>query len=220
MKNIITITLISVLILAGVGGTIFYLRNNSNTDFDDDEMFERVQKRDNYKSGEGYQMGTGKDSQMKGRNSKDCVLGECLEVENLEYPVGDVSSEVKIALERALDDEYKAATTYEAIMAEHGNIRPFIMIKRAEEQHISSLKAMFDKYGLQIPENPYNTSDIAVGTVQESCQTGVEAEIANASLYDNELIPSAKGYDDIIRVFTSLRDASQYKHLPAFQRCS
>ena len=42
--------------------------------------------------------------------------------------------------------------------------------------------------------------------------------IENAALYD-ELFSKVDN-QDIIAVFTSLRDASQDKHLPAFQRCA
>jgi len=46
----------------------------------------------------------------------------------------------------------------------------------------------------------------------------VQAEIDNAALYD-ELF-SMVDNPDIVRVFTSLQQASQTKHLTAFERCA
>ncbi|USN54068.1 MAG: DUF2202 domain-containing protein [Candidatus Nomurabacteria bacterium] len=125
------------------------------------------------------------------------------------------------ALGKAIDDEYKARATYEAVIDQFGSTRPFSMIIRAEEQHISSLKAIYDKYGVDIPVDPYEVDALDIpDTIAEACQLGVEAEIANAALYRDELLPEVSAYADIISVFESLMNASQEKHLPAFQKCS
>lgn len=152
-------------------------------------------------------------------NRGNCLSDDCLRVDGLEYPAGELSVEAETAIREAIDDEYKALTTYEAVMAEFGRIRPFVMIARAEEQHISSLKAVFDKYGVDIPSNPYIGKIAAPASTSASCQAGVEAEIANAALYVERLLPAVSEYPDITNVFTNLRNASQEKHLPAFERC-
>jgi len=97
-------------------------------------------------------------------------------------------------------DEYKALATYEAVISKFGTIRPFSMIKGAEEQHIASLKAIYDKYGLIPPVNTLSGTLSAPGTLKEACQIGVEAEIANAALYRNQLLPAVKDYEDITSV--------------------
>lgn len=162
---------------------------------------------------------------MGGRGAGDvdrgnCVSDECLYVDGLDYPAGELTDAAKSALRSALDDEYKALATYEAVMAKVGSVRPFVMIARAEEQHISSLKALFDKYGIEIPSNPYMGKVSVPGTLSASCQAGVDAEIANASLYKDKLLPAVKDYADITGVFTNLMNASQERHLPAFDRCN
>lgn len=151
---------------------------------------------------------------------KDCVGDGCLEVSNLEYPVGQLPVAVSSAVRSALDDEYKAFSVYEATIAKLGSIRPFSMIIRAEESHIAQLKAVLDKYGETIPTNPYNGKITAEATKQEACQTGVDAEIANVALYRNELLPKVAAYPDITSVFNSLMNASQDKHLPSFEKCN
>jgi hypothetical protein len=94
------------------------------------------------------------------------------------------------------------------------------MIKGAEEQHIASLKAIYDKYGLTVPQNNWSGQINSPETLTEACQLGVDAEIANAALYQEKLLPAVKDYEDITLVFENLSSASEQKHLPAFDRCN
>ena len=172
------------------------------------------------KVGQGNNLGQGKGNNNATSSRKNCLADDCLEVDDLNYPAGELTDDVKTSLLKALDDEYKAHATYEAVIAKLGNVRPFIMIVRSEEQHISSLKALLDKYGVGIPENPYTNKVTVPETLAETCKIGVDAEIANASLYKDELLPNVTDYEDITLVFTNLMNASQEKHLAAFQRCA
>jgi hypothetical protein len=153
-------------------------------------------------------------------NRGNCLADDCLLIEDLDYPAGELPASVQQALDEAINDEYKALSTYQAVIEKFGNVRPFSMIKGSEEQHIASLKAVYDKYGLEIPENNLLGNVIAPQSLQEACQIGVDAEIANAALYRDELMPSVKEYEDITSVFTVLMNASEQKHLPAFDRCN
>jgi hypothetical protein len=153
-------------------------------------------------------------------NKQNCILDDCLIVQGLDtYPIAELNQEVKSALLAALDDEYKAYSTYEAVINKFGTVRPFIMIIRAEEQHATSLKSLFDKYGLDIPRNNYLSNIQAPDTFSLSCQLGVAAEIANYELYENLLL-KVSDYPDIVDVFTNLMNASKEKHLPAFEKCA
>lgn len=210
------------------GGYLVASENYLNTNNEDAEESETY----GYGYGNGYGMqkgngnGQGNGSQMMGKgngngfNQKNCLADECLYVDELEYPVGELTDEAKDALEKALDDEYKAYSIYDAVISSLGVSRPFTMIIRAEESHISSLKALFDKYGLSISENPYVGKITSPTTLQEACQAGVDAEIANTDLYREELLPAVADYEDITGVFTNLMNASANKHLPAFERCN
>ncbi len=163
---------------------------------------------------------TSSDSIKKNINKANCLADECLTIDNLDYPTSTLSNEAKEALIEAINDEYKAHSLYEKTIEKIGFVRPFSMIIRAEEQHISSLKALFDKYGLQIPEDDWLSKVSAENTLKQSCQTGVEAEIANAKLYRDKLLPMVSSYEDITAVFTNLMNASQEKHLKAFEGCN
>lgn len=149
-----------------------------------------------------------------------CLSDDCLAVESLEYPVNVLSSSATKALHDALYDEYKALNTYKVVIQTLGTIRPFSMIKGAEEQHIASLKTLFDKYGITIPANTLKDTIQAPTTKQQACQIGVDAEIANARLYKEKLLPAVNDYPDITNVFEHLMNASEQKHLPAFERCN
>ncbi|MBN1971902.1 MAG: DUF2202 domain-containing protein [Candidatus Delongbacteria bacterium] len=166
-------------------------------------------------TGQGNQYG-----QSRGVNKGNCNSDDCLVIDNMDYPVGTLSEEAKVALEKAIDDEYKAYSTYEATIDKFGMIKPFSIIIRAEENHISSLKTLFDKYGLEIPENNWQDKVTTGETKQEACQIGVDAEIANAKLYEDELFPAVTDYEDITDVFTNLMNTSKQKHLPAFGKCN
>lgn len=151
---------------------------------------------------------------------QNCLSEDCLLVDNLNYPAGELPVSVKDALNQAINDEYKAYSTYEAVIKKLGSVRPFSMIIRAEEQHISALRSIYDKYGLTIPENTMAKKITAPNTLQQSCQAGVDAEIANAALYKDKLLPVVTNYPDITQVFQNLMNASQQKHLVSFEKCN
>lgn len=150
----------------------------------------------------------------------NCIADDCLLVNDLEYPVGVLPIEVKNALDKAINDEYAAYSTYDAVIKKLGSVRPFSMIINAEDQHIARLKSIYSKYGIKAPANKLFGTIKSPSTIKEACQTGVDAEIANANLYKNELLPASKDYEDISLVFTDLMNASLQKHLVAFERCN
>lgn len=133
-------------------------------------------------------------------------------------PAAELDEQTQQALLDALQDEYKAQATYQKVMDQFGEIRPFANIIKAEEQHIEELLPLFEKYGVAVPENDWYAKIPEFESVQAACEAGVEAEIENAKMYDEffSFVQEA----DIIEVFTNLRDASQDKHLPAFERCA
>jgi hypothetical protein len=152
-------------------------------------------------------------------NKENCLADECLLINNLDYPVGKLNDNIKKSLDKAIQDEYKARSTYEAVIKKFGSVRPFSMIIRAEEQHINSLKAIYDKYGVDIPEEK-KQQIVLPETLKEVCSIGVKAEIDNVKLYKEELLQNVSTHEDIVFVFTNLMNASQDKHLPAFERCA
>jgi len=122
------------------------------------------------------------------------------------------------ALADALDDEYKAHTTYDQVIRDFGPVRPFINIVEAEARHIAALRSLFEQYRIPAPENRWLDKTPRFSNVHEACVAGVQGEIDNVSLYDRLLESTQR--PDILTVFQALRSASQDRHLPAFKRCA
>ena len=121
-------------------------------------------------------------------------------------------------LTAALDDEYQARATYTQVIADFGNVRPFSNIVDAEDRHARALINVFERYGVPVPPDTWPGRAPRYESLHAACEAGVEAEIANAALYD-ELLASTDR-PDIIEVYRNLQEASQERHLPAFRRCA
>jgi hypothetical protein len=115
-------------------------------------------------------------------------------------------------------DEQHAYAVYESIMAQFGEVAPFVNIQQAENQHAAAWEFLFDRYGIPVPYLP--ASDMPTfASVEQACAQGAEAEIANFALYD-EMLTAFEPYPDIYQVALALRNASEFNHLPAFQSCA
>ncbi len=123
------------------------------------------------------------------------------------------------ALGEAIQDEYKARATYRAIIDRFGSVRPFVNILGSEERHIQALKSLYHRYNLPIPDDTEAANVVVPDTLTQACQEGVQAEIDNGVMYDR-LLTLTVDFPDVQQVFHQLQRASQFNHLPAFQRCA
>lgn len=120
-------------------------------------------------------------------------------------------------LREALDDEYRAWATYDQVIADFGDVRPFSNIRDAEARHVQALAALFARYEVHMPANPWPGRVERYASLHAACEAGVVAEMANVALYER-LIASTQR-PDILRVLRRLQEASQERHLRAFRRC-
>ena len=118
----------------------------------------------------------------------------------------------------AIDDEYKAKATYEAVIEKFGEIKPFANIVKAEQSHIEELLVLFEGYAVTVPNDAWEINPDDFEDKEQACQTGVVAEINNTVLYD-ELLKNIE-HNDIKEVFLKLQSASNDSHLPAFENCA
>jgi hypothetical protein len=118
----------------------------------------------------------------------------------------------------ALDDEYQARATYAQVIEDFGDVRPFSNIVEAEDRHAHALINIFERYGLAVPPDTWPGRVPRFASLHAACEAGVAAEIANAALYDRVLAGTTRL--DILTVYRNLQEASQQRHLPAFQRCA
>jgi hypothetical protein len=122
------------------------------------------------------------------------------------------------ALNEALDDEYHAWATYDQVIADFGEAPPFSNIRETEAHHIDALCILFARYGLPVPDNPWPGKVARYASLHAACEGGVAAEIANGEMYERLL--GATQRPDILTVLRNLQEASQQRHLVAFQRCT
>lgn len=121
------------------------------------------------------------------------------------------------ALREALDDEYRARATYQKVIEAFGPVRPFVNIVEAEDRHAQALLALFAQFGVEPPPDKWAGQVDVPASLLEACQAGVEAEIENEAMYERLLRQTE--HPDVLAVMRRLQEASQERHLPAFQRC-
>lgn len=131
--------------------------------------------------------------------------------------LGPLSEAENQALVRALQEEFGSQAFYESVVNTFGNVTPFSAIARSEAQHAAALVNLANKYGVAMPEFPAGDGLPTFATIAEACQAGVEAEIADAALYDE--LMAVTTHSDLLRVYANLQSASLNNHLPAFEAC-
>jgi hypothetical protein len=132
---------------------------------------------------------------------------------------GELSEAAVAALVAGIQDEYHAYAVYQAVIDQFGPVAPFTRIQAAEAQHIAALEVLFNRYGIPVPD-PEPLEDLPeFSTIADACALGAAAEIANFELYDS-WIAQTSDYSDLVQVFTALRNASEFNHLPAFEQCA
>ncbi|QLY40500.1 DUF2202 domain-containing protein [Hujiaoplasma nucleasis] len=128
----------------------------------------------------------------------------------------DIEYSLEEMLNFAIQDEYLAKSEYEAIINEFGEVRPFINIVEAEQQHINLLLPLFEKYGIEVPEDNSAEKVVIPESITSAIATGIEAEKVNIAMY--ELFLSQDNLDQDVRdVFEYLLQASE-NHLSAFSK--
>jgi hypothetical protein len=202
--------------------------NGGNGSCTQDGTCQNYQTQQNNNSGSNcMQSGTCQNYQAQQNNMQGNMMGgnQAMQAQyglNLNYlPAavpGDVPDDVVAAMQAGLMDEYHAYAVYEAVMAQFGTYAPFTNIQRAELQHINTWTFMFERYSLDMPDAPvFDLPEFA--TLADACQAAADAEIANFDLYDN-MLETFVNYPDLTQIATSLRNASEFSHLPAFEQCA
>jgi len=116
------------------------------------------------------------------------------------------NDEVRVLTE-PLADEYRASPTYDQVIADFGEVRPFINIREAKARHIQALLGRFERYGLAVSANTWPGKVERYTSLQAACDAGVAAEVANGEMYERLLGQTQR--EDILRVLRNLQEASQ-----------
>jgi hypothetical protein len=131
----------------------------------------------------------------------------------------NMTAEVRAALDRGIQDEYRSETTYQGVVNDLGQLLPFANVLTAEQRHSATIAEMFARRGLTAPANAWTLASVPhYSTSTEACRAAATAERANVAMYDELLGLDLPG--DVRQGFTNIRAASLLNHLPAFERCS
>lgn len=153
------------------------------------------------------------------------VGGSCLLLSAINaQPVsaeGSLDEKTQQAMIDSINDEYHARAFYTAVIEKFGEVKPFTNIVKSEDNHVNLWVNIFGRYNLPVPADTFanNANNIQVpATLAEACEIAVEAEIANVKMYENFL--TFVEQPDLKATFSRLKEISQTRHLPAFQRCN
>lgn len=126
---------------------------------------------------------------------------------------------VVAGIHEALEDERHSEALYARVLGDHGDVRPFAPIVRAERRHAELLEGLLLSRGATVPPNAWAGAPVpGHASVAEACAAALEAEARNIALYDRLLV-SGPLPDDVKRAFEHNRMASADHHRPAFERC-
>lgn len=109
-------------------------------------------------------------------------------------------------------DQYFFKKAYEKFPASG-----FAKIMNSEQNHISTLESIFNKYEIEIPKN-LDFSDVVVPAVlDDACAMGLKLEKENVEMYQNFLKNVTNNY--LKTVFEDLRDITINRNIPAIDKC-
>jgi hypothetical protein len=142
----------------------------------------------------------------------------CLNVipQNNNPPTQPLSDTEAAALETAIQDEYKSRATYNQVLADFGQVRPFSRIVQAEGRHVEVLARLHKRYGLAVPDDTWAEKVPAFDSLNAAAMASITGEQENGALYDRLMEDVAN--PELRTAFSALRFATMEHHLPAFQR--
>ncbi|MEJ2577942.1 MAG: DUF2202 domain-containing protein [Kineosporiaceae bacterium] len=143
------------------------------------------------------------------------------------YPSGTLTDEQKAKLAAIAEDEKLAHDVYVALAESTGDTR-FSRIADSESQHLSAVRTMLDRYGIDDPTAGLAEGEFATEAVQKlyddllaegrtSLTAALEVGQKIEKLDIADLDAAAAGLDapDVAAVYSNLKEGSQ-RHLAAF----
>jgi hypothetical protein len=121
------------------------------------------------------------------------------------------------ALRKAFEDTCSACSTYEQVIREFGPLRPFPMLKDAEERHMRALEALLTRYRIAVPKVPVRPT-AAFATISAALDVVISAESSKVEAYDR--LHATAHEADVLAEIRNLRRASRDAHLPALLKCA
>jgi hypothetical protein len=127
-----------------------------------------------------------------------------------------ISYSVAEMLTLAIEDEYSAKATYQALLVLFPQARILENLLAAEQKHINALIPLFSTYNVSIPLEATIPLIVSYETIQEAALDIVAKEASNIEMYAHFLTQSDLP-TDVELLFTNLMNAS-IKHQAAGER--
>jgi hypothetical protein len=138
---------------------------------------------------------------------------------NVEFDVlfdTTITYSVADMLTLAIEDEYAAKATYQALLVLFPDQKILENLLKAEQRHIDLLIPLFETYQVELPTESDVVPNLTYTTLQEAALDIAKLELINVSMYQHFLSQSDLAAD-VKEVFAKLLSAST-NHLQAAQR--
>lgn len=132
--------------------------------------------------------------------------------------LADDSYTVEEMLTYAIQDEFLALATYDAVINTFGEVRVFVNLEKAETTHVAELETLITLYNVAPVENLASSYVVTPESLPLAYEALIAAENGNIAMYDAFLATEGLP-EDVAATFTALRDAS-VRHLAAGTRAS
>lgn len=156
---------------------------------------------------------------MMGRNATAINVDDYDVNSTIDYGSGSALKDTNLTLEDmltyAIQDEYLADATYQAIINKYGSNTVFSKVVNAENNHIAGLKRLFEENNIAIPADNSSSYVVVPTTLEEAYKVASDIEVLNIKMYDLFLNESLSA--TVRNKFESLKWASS-NHLRAFER--
>lgn len=133
-------------------------------------------------------------------------------------PVVPLTTEVRAALDDALQDAYRTFYTYDAVLDELGAVAPFSTIVATEQSYTTTLAALYAGRNATPPASAWSGGNVPRFTnLQQACMAAEESEVATELMFERLLrlnLPS-----DIRAAFETLRATARTTHRLQFRNC-
>lgn len=133
----------------------------------------------------------------------------------VEEPAAGTDAAIAWEALMSAEGEYAAAAAYAAVIDEYGKVQPYVNIRAAERRHIAALTRQLERYGVEVPANPWMNKIPAPASLEQAAEAWATGEVDNVEMYD-DLIGQTSD-PQLIRVLTNLRNSSLNSHLPMFE---
>jgi hypothetical protein len=119
-------------------------------------------------------------------------------------------------LNTAYKDEAKCQYFFKKVMEKFPDAG-FAKIMNSEQNHVSTLESVYNKYEIALPTNLDFSTITIPSSVDEACSIGLKYEQDNVEMYKNFLKNVTNTF--LKTVFEDLRDITTYRNIPAVEKC-